>query len=252
MEESKQHVQVPNNMTEREEINPRDIMIYASIKRYENSKTKEAFPSLDLISEHSGSSKPTIKKSVEKLVKYGYLNVRKEGRKNVYKFNDYKKFEPFSYDFLDKKDLDQGTKSYVLAAQQFMYKDIPGFGKVNYSDNKLGGIMNISHNSVAKYNKILEDKGYLSIIQTDLKDDNGLLIKEKVFNLNELEQAIVFTLQNHENRISNNEDLLEQLSKENEQLKKTQDQMLKQIDILLKTHDLKKKQTEEEQSTIML
>jgi hypothetical protein len=40
------------------------------------------------------------------LVKAGKIEIKKEGRKNIYKFLNFKDgFEPFSYEFLDKKDL---------------------------------------------------------------------------------------------------------------------------------------------------
>lgn len=61
---NKRHVQLP---TEKSDLEPKDQLIYLSIKRFMNSETKTAFPSLKTISEVSGASIPTIRKSIERL-----------------------------------------------------------------------------------------------------------------------------------------------------------------------------------------
>lgn len=90
----------------------------------------------------------------------------------------------------------------------------------------------MSYNSVTKYNKSLKEKGYLDIIKTSKKDTTtGLYVQEKLFHLNELEQAIVFALQNHEERIGKTESDIELLKRqmkilleENRQLKAMNEQ----------------------------
>lgn len=207
-----QHVQLPNNMTVTKELTPKDLLIYVCIKRYMNKATKECFPSLDTIVDISGVSKPTVRKSIEKLKELGYIAVRREGRSNIYKFNTYKNFEPFSYSFLDKEDLSANEKAYLIVSQQYMFKDIEGEGKITYSDAELSEQINMSYNSVVKYNKSLKEKGYLDIIKTSKKDsETGLMVQEKIFHLNELEQAIVFALQNHEERITDSEQRIKTL-----------------------------------------
>lgn len=229
MSENLQHVQVPNGMTVNSELTPKDLLIYVSIKRYMNKNTKEAFPSQDLICKNANSTKPTVKKCVEKLVELGYLSIRKEGRKNVYKFNNHKNFEPFSYEFLDNEVLSASVKAQVLVTQQYMFKDMEGYGKMTLNDFQLSHIINSSPQTIARCNKELEEKGFLSIIKTNAKDsESGLAKNEKIFNLDALGQAIVFTLQNHENRLNN-------VDKEVAMLKK-------QIEILLKDKQENKKQ----------
>jgi len=164
----KQHVQLPNNMTS--ELSPKDLLIYVSIKRYMNNETREAFPSLETIAKHASSTKPTVRKCIDKLVDLEYITIRKVGRKNVYKFSNSKNFEPFSYEFLDKEDLSANEKAYLIASQQYMYKDIDNYGKMTYSDNKLSEIINMSRHSIKKYDQSLLEKGYLSIVTTDKKD----------------------------------------------------------------------------------
>jgi len=196
MTENLQHVQLPNSMTVNSDLTPKDLLIYVSIKRYMNKDTKEAFPSQDLICKNASSTKPTVKKCTEKLVELGYIKVRKDGRKNVYIFNSHKNFEPFSYEFLDREDLSASTKAHLLATQQFMFKDVDKYGKVTMNDFQLSQILNTSPQTISRCNKELEEKGYLSIIKTSAKDsDTGLIRNEKMYHLDELSQAIVFTLQ---------------------------------------------------------
>ena len=226
MTENLQHVQLPNSMTVNSELTPKDLLIYVSIKRYMNKDTKQAFPSQDLICKNASSTKPTVKKCTEKLVELGYIKVKKEGRKNVYIFNSHKNFEPFSYEFLDREDLSASTKAHLLATQQFMFKDVDKYGKVTMNDFQLSQILNTSPQTISRCNKELEEKGYLSIIKTSAKDsDTGLVRNEKIYHLDELSQAIVFTLQNHEDRLNNTDAKIKALEK--------------QIEILLKANDAK-------------
>jgi len=234
---SKQHVQLPNDMTKGKELAPKDLLIYVCIKKHQNKDTKTCFPSLETIMKLSSSSKPTVLKAIDNLKRLGYIQVTKDGRKNVYSFNPYKNFEPFSTDFLEKEDLSANEKAYLIATQQYMFKDIEGFGKLTYSDTALSDIINLSYNSIVKYNKSLSEKGYLDIVKTNAKDSQtGIIVNEKIFHLNDLEQAIVFTLQNHEIRLEKSESKLDTLTKqlnivleENRQFKEQLDKLNNQI-----------------------
>lgn len=103
-----------------------------------------------------------------------------------------------------KKDLSTKEKAYLIASQQYMYKDIEGFGKVSYTNEEMGEIINLSPSRIDKYDNSLIDKGYLTLIESNKKDlTSGIFIKEKFFKLNELEQEIVFALQKHDEEITN-------------------------------------------------
>ena len=101
---SKQHVQLPNNMGETN-LTPKDQLIYLSIRRFMNSKSKIAYPSLAKISEVSGACISTVRSSIARLEEKDYFKVVKKGKAQEYHFNELKAFEPFSYDFLDNSDL---------------------------------------------------------------------------------------------------------------------------------------------------
>jgi DNA-binding MarR family transcriptional regulator len=199
---SLQHVQLPNDMTKGTDLTPKELLIYVCIKKHQNKVTKTCYPSMDTIAELSSSSKPTVAKAIKNLERLGYIKITKDGRKNVYHFDPYKNFEPFSMEFLEMKELSANEKAYIIATQQYMFKDLEGYGKVTFTDMELADTINLSYNTVVKYNKSLMEKGYLDIIKTNARDTTtGLMINEKIFHLNELEQAIVFKLQNHEERL---------------------------------------------------
>lgn len=229
----KQHTQLPNDMLDASELVPKDLLIYVTIKRHQNSKTKEAFPSLDTICKESGASKPTVRKCIENLKKAGYITVRKKGRNNIYKFNPYVKFEPFSEEFLDSTKIDSNVKAYILGTQEHLFKNEKGFGATSYSDKQLAEKLNLDTRTVAKYNKILEEKGFLDIIKTDeLDKETGLNIEQKIFHLSKLGQSIIWTLQNHEERIQENTRTAEVILEENKKLKDKLNETDKKVALL--------------------
>lgn len=231
MENSKKHIQLPNNMIKKDGLEPKDLLIYMSIKTHMGYESKECYPSLATISKNSGYSINTIRKSIEVLVENKYISIRKEGRKNVYKFNPYKNFEPFSDEFLESDKLETNEKAYMIAAQQFLIKDQKGIGKTTYSNEELADKLNISSKTISRMDKSLEKKGFLNIIKTNKKDPiTGLFLNEKFFHLDELGQAVIWTLQKHENDIESLKEKTESTAsdlkivlRENEMLKKRLD-----------------------------
>ena len=61
----------------------------------------------------------------------------------------------------------------------------------------------MSYKSLVKYQKSLQEKGYLTVIKTSAKESGtGLQINEKIYNLERLGQAIIWTLKKHEEDIN--------------------------------------------------
>ena len=225
---NKQHVQLP---TEKSDLEPKDQLIYLNIKRFMNSETKRAFPSLKKISEVSG---PTIRKSIERLEQTDYIKIHKKGRGQEYEFNPYKTFEPFSYEFLDKKDLTFTTKSYLIASQKYMFTDIEGIGKMSYTNKELSNKINMPESTISKSNRELESKGYLTTLTNKSIDiETGCNKTTRIFNLTKLCQGIIWILKNHEDRITNieektdqNEKLINMLLEKLEKLEKTHQEII--------------------------
>lgn len=220
--ESKKHVQLPNDMT-KDGLTPQDLLVYISIKRY--SKNNEAWPSLPIIMKHCGASVNTVRNCISHLVDKEYITVKKVGRVNHYTFSPYKKFEPFSDDFLDNDKLTFTEKAYILSAQQYMFKDIENLGKITYTNKELASIINMSESTVSRCNKSLEIKEYLTTLKTSTRDENGNLVREKIFHLDELGQKIVWTLTKHDEEIKENTKNINTLQTKME----SQNQLIRQL-----------------------
>lgn len=189
-----------------------EILIYVCIRRYMNAKTMKAFPSLDTIAKDSGCSKPTILKILKEIERKGYIKTElKGGVGNVYTFNNEKSFEPFSYEFLDNPELNKSEKLQILCTQQYMYKN-DGIGKVSYSDRELAKLTGLDRSVISKNNNSLMSKNLMTQVTLQSRDsETGLMNKETIYHLNELGQAIVFAITNHEERIQQNTQDIETL-----------------------------------------
>lgn len=210
----KQHFQLPNEMGFCG-LNPKDQLVYVCIRSYMNKDTMECFPSLETLKDKLELSIPTLRTCIKRLEEKGYISVKKDGRKNIYRFNKLVKFEPFSKEFLENKNISPGAKAFVAASQQYMYKDVEGEGKLSISNKELAEKINSSETSVRRYNKELERKNYLTILKNESRElETGCKTETKLYHLNDLGQAIIWTLQDHEDRITNTESRIERLEKE--------------------------------------
>lgn len=236
----KRHVQLPNDIGD-SDITPRDKLVYLSIRRFMDKNTKIAYPSYAKISEITGISINTIRLSIKSLEENDYFKILKEGRKQKYLFNELKAFEPFSYDFLDNTDLTYLEKSALIALQQRMFTDIVGIGKISYSNRELARQIKMPESTLSKVNRSLLEKGYLSIIKNESRDlETGCKTDTKIYHLNKLGQAVIWTLKKHEDRINKNTEDIQEIKKELEQLKKSNAEKDKLIDKLLKDTKIEK------------
>lgn len=229
-----QHTQIPNEMGSAH-LDPKDQYIYVIIKSYQNEKTKKCFPSLQEIANKSKASIPTVRESIKRLIEAKYISVEKIGRKNYYSFSEYKKFEPISPDFISNPNLSFTTKAYLVATQQYMYKDIENIGKLSFSNVALSQQINMPESTIRKCNAELASKDYLTILKNESKDiQTGCKTDTKLYDLNKLGQAVIWAICNHEDRIQQNTEdintLKARLDKQDEQLaeyKKLVDRLLK-------------------------
>lgn len=187
---SKQHVQVPNGMA-KQDLDPKDQLIYAIIKSH-NNEQNECFPSLDCLSKETGASINTIRSSIKRLKETGYITTELRGRQTFYFFKKSPKFEKFSPEFYRRQDISFMTKAYLVATQQYMYKDIENYGKVSMSNRDLAKEIKLSETTIRRCNAELVAKDYLTILKNENRDlQTGLKTETKIFELNKLGQAIV-------------------------------------------------------------
>lgn len=225
--EVKQHVQLPTKMEKQDELEPKDLLIYLTIKRHENGKTKEAFPSLQRISELSGASIPTIRKIIKKLVDAGYMTVKQKGRQHVYSFTEYRFFEAFSYEFLDDQNLSFMQKAYIVSVTPLMMSVDDDTAVIHYTNKELAKRIHMPESTLSKIQRELTSKQCLQIVEDSLNKG------DKVFNLKEFHQNVAFILRNHEERIENTEIEIQELKTIVTEQNKIIDKQNKQIDKLI-------------------
>lgn len=213
MKEQKQFVIYPHgeNSESQPNLTPKDKLIYIAIRRYMNKETMEAYPSYATITKDTKAAAVTIKKCVNNLIREKYLNTRREGKRIVYIFNNKKKFEPFSYEFLDRRDLTFTEKSYIVATQQFMFKnENTETGDISYTNKELSELIKMPESTISKNNRSLEVKGLLK----------GASLPTKQFKLRELDQLFVWKFKEQDEKIQQNTDKIVALEKDNAELKK--------------------------------
>lgn len=219
----KQHIELPS--TENSELTPKDKLIYLALKSFENGKTHDCFPSMAKISERCGASEPTIKKSLDKLEKEGYITIEKVNpRKKKYQFSKYKKFECFSYEFLYNKDLTFTEKSYLAASQQYMLEKESGKGKIDYSSYELANKINMSPTTIRRCDNSLVKKEYMTIIKKTKNGINTAQVDARYYDFAKYNEAVCDAIIAHEERITSNEDRLTLLE---EQMKQQKDYITK-------------------------
>lgn len=184
-------------------LTPQDKLIYLAIRRYINQDTMTSYPSYATITKDVGAAANTIKKCVQNLIREGYLETYKEGRKIVYKFNNKKQFEPFSYDFLDNPNLSFTEKSYIVASQQYMFKDGEE-GKIEFTNKELSHLIKMSEATISRCNHSLEKKGYLQ----------GASEITKRFQLRELDQLFIWKFKEQDEKLQKHEDEINLLKNE--------------------------------------
>lgn len=204
-----QFVKLPTQLQLRDnsndDLDPKDKLIYICIRKYMNAQTGVAFPKLSTIAIESGSSVATVKKTVQKLVELEYISTEVVGKITYYKFNPIKYFEVFSYDFLNLNDITFTEKAFLVASQQYMYKDEKGIDKIAMPVLELSKKIRMSRSTVIKCIKSLEAKGYLATINSEVMNvRNGRTMTMMIFNLERLFQGIIWALKELNNQVTKN------------------------------------------------
>lgn len=219
-------------------VRTKDIAVYLTMRQYENWQTHTTHVSVNTLSKKMGLGKSTIRKCIKNLVNDGYLSMKKiPGSSNEYAFNKTEKFEGFSDKFINNPDLTPDQKGYLAIIQQYMNTSDGERGIITLRDMDIANLTHMSRQSIYNYNRELQDKGYLVIGNSNLPDNienSGCKSKVKVYDPKAYGQAILFTLRDHENRITDVEDNMRILVAKVENLERQQQIKDQQIDNLRK------------------
>ena len=209
----KRHIELPS--TEGiNDLTPQDQLIYLGIRSFMNKDTMKAFPSQKSIADRVGCCEKTVRKCIQNLIDKEYIEIEKQGRKQIYKFNKLKQFEPFSYEFLEDRSITFTQRALLASSQQYMKEKETGKGIIKYSKMELAELINMPYPTLVKATRELANK---DIINTT-KLPSGK--QQMEFALEKYHQGIVKVLLNYEQRIENNEDNIEELKAENQDLKR--------------------------------
>lgn len=216
--EIKRHIELPT--TEGiSDITPQDQLVYLGIRSFMNKDTLEAFPSQETIAERVGCCRNTVRKCIQNLVEKDYLQIRTEGRKQIYIFNKLKQFEPFSYEFLEDKSKSFTKRATLAATQRYMTGKETGVGKITYTKMELAKLINTPYSTLVRTLRELTE--------------DGLIVNEKLpsgqqqmqFQLEKYHQGIVKVLLNHEERIGATEDDIQILKSENKEFREENEEL---------------------------
>lgn len=231
-----------------------EILIYVCIRRHMHQNTMEAYPSIECIMRESGCSKPTVTNAIKSIEEKGYFKripksqskSKPGGRGCVYVFNNAKHFEPFSYDFLDNNTLTKSEKLQILCTQQYMILDeTTEQGKISYSDRQLSELSGLDYRTIRRNNESLIDKGYANQVTLQTKDPvTGLINKETIYHLDKFDQAIVFALRIHEQRLSQTENHVENLEERVKKLEEVNKSKDKDNELLIRENARLRKEIE--------
>ena len=193
---NKQHYQLPNSM----KVTAKDKYVYLMLKFYDGKEG--CFPTLETLSKNFGLDTKTIRTSINRLEKAGYIQIEQHGRKNYYQFTKYINFEPFSPEFMKSKEIPTCAKVYIAGIQQYMYKDVENLGKLSYTDCQIAKLLGMSQPTVNRYHKKLKELGILYMMPSKKKDQvTGCKSNIKVFKMDKVYQQIIWTLKEHEERL---------------------------------------------------
>ena len=207
---NKQHYQLPNSM----KVTAKDKYVYLMLKFYDGKEG--CFPTLETLSKNFGLDTKTIRTSINRLEKAGYIQIEQHGRKNYYQFTKYINFEPFSPEFMKSKEIPTCAKVYIAGIQQYMYKDVENLGKLSYTDCQIAKLLGMSQPTVNRYHKKLKELGILYTMPSKKKDqETGCKSNIKVFKMDKVYQQIIWTLKEHEERLDEYGASITKLEKDN-------------------------------------
>ena len=235
MEKNEQYILYPSTDYK---ISINSALVYATLRRHMDGN-KECFPSIARICELSGLGKDAVRSAISELVNKEFITKRRDGNKTVYKFPEIEKFEIFSYDFLDNKDLATSEKGLLILLQRYLIKQ-DGYGVTWYKNIELQNLLDISDKTLKKYFKSLKNKGYLTMGNLIRKD--GQLTEVKQIDMLKLGQAIVFKLlECHSQKINENSENIDELKQRANKSDEIIDELTKRLEKLEKQERLRQR-----------
>ena len=224
------HTEIPQNFNWRS-LEWCDQLVFAQIKRFMNKDTRTCYPSVDRIKELTQLSGKFIYDSIHRLSDAGLMKVTyRHGTSNLYYFPpETDQFEMFSDEFLDMP-LPPKVKEYYMKIQPYLFDKDQDTAITHLSDQKIREITKLSLPTIKKYNKILQDGGYMNSKLTSYKDEAGLIIREMSFDMQKLGQFGLWVKAVSE-QVTKNTDDIQELKEEIKQLRQENSEIKRKLGI---------------------
>lgn len=163
-----------------------DYLVYTNMKRWSN-KDGTCFISLKIVAEECQTNISTIRKSIDRLIKFGYLRKIIKEDITFYQFSSFKEFVKIPIGLLDDNNLSPLEKSVIIALFHYICWYPPDYGSTLYNYGTLAKAIHCAAPVIYKVFESLINKGYVTIHPTGLKDPNTKKeVTEKRFNLTKL------------------------------------------------------------------
>ena len=182
------HTEIPQNF-DWTQLEWCDQLVFAQIKRFMNKDTRTCYPSMSKLKDITDLSTRFINDSIHRLSEFGLIDIRRrQGTSNLYYFPpETDQFEMFTDEFLDMK-LPPKVKEYYMKIQKALFDKEENFAVTHYTDSELAKLTGLSIPTVKKYNRILQESGYVKSEITTYKDEAGFAIREMSFDMQKLGQ----------------------------------------------------------------
>lgn len=220
MNRSKQHTQVPNKTSDKLKFG--DKLVYANIRKRITKDRMYCWPALDTIASECDMAIKTVKACIQRLEDAGLMKVdRKKGASWTYTFEKLNDgFERFSKAFLENENISAKAKAYYIELQQHLILDEEnGTHNTTYTNKQIADILGISINSVKKYNTELIQHDILHETALLTRTDGGFNLVKKSFDLEKLGQVILLKVKEHEEKLDEHTQKINNLETENAELR---------------------------------
>lgn len=211
-----QRIQLDNAIPNDDNLDYKDVLIYATLLTYADKETFTCFPSMNTLAEKCNMSKSVIKERLEKLEQNGNLKISKAGRKNVYTLRRPPKYlkdkEEFTMNFMKDEELTGKEKALILCIQHKLEDKDTGVGSLNnFSIGKISKLMRCGYSTCEEILNSLKKKEILLNLG-DFNNNNKVF----KFDLDKIGQAVLFIAR----QVSENTDDIKYLKNKVAQLEK--------------------------------
>ena len=163
-------------------LKPKDMLVYADIRKYLNNKSGYAKPSISRIQDDLNISRVSVIASISKLKQAGLLQVdNTSSQVNHYKFSEVNKFEKIPLRLIESQKLTNKEKEYIICTYRYMI-NLETIGICKLSHLELSDKINMSRQSICKIEKSLSNMKNPILTITSGRDIDGSVITERIYH----------------------------------------------------------------------